>query len=149
MRFANLRTAIVLGAALALAIGVGAACAGAGDVVIQAYADDEVVDVLVEAVIDPNSSEGQEVIANGIANPIYVIDNTDEYGNPVQGINHVIGIPLGAPDGDTYNPYWELIFITITDTDVSYPLTSFEAVESLNFSVDNSVYVLCPEISVP
>lgn len=133
MRFVNLRTAIALGAAMAL--GVGAAFAANGDsVVIPAYFDGNVVSVLVEAVVDPDSQEWTEVDESGIANDIYLIfddtytlnNGTDESGNPAP--SHVLTIATGNPGGgDTYNPYWDFYAVLVTNPSV-LPLMSEEAV---------------------
>jgi len=174
MRFANLRTAVALGAALSLGIGVGAAYAGNGDLVIEAYADGSVVDVLVEAVVDPDSEEYQEVEASGIANHIYLIfDSSLTLDNGTGEPNHVLDIPTGNPGGgSTYNPYWEFYAVIVTDTSV-LPLTSVDAVLAaeeagsvtvigpvtyalaaevgvdLGYYTDDYALVLCPEISAP
>ncbi|HVA45772.1 MAG TPA: hypothetical protein VNH11_05235 [Pirellulales bacterium] len=139
---ARRRSAIALGAAgAALALTICISFVRAGEPpTIQAYANGKIVNVLV----DTNVSPEDEVIASGIANPLYLIDEQD--------ISHVLSIPTGAPNGGTYNPYWMIIPVIITG-DVTLPLTSGDAVLSAvnaghaTLDYDGAFYVLCPEIS--
>src|SRR5690242_1909744 len=131
MKFANRVSAIALGLTMVLAF---ASSVRAGKpVTIPAWYNDNVVHVIpgVSAnVVDVK----HPAIANHAANPLYVVGGQD--------VSHILGVAIPGVSG--YNPYWELVFVSVnSDRNLTTdPFTSEEeildAAETGEVSLDYS-----------
>jgi hypothetical protein len=143
MRVANRRSAIALGAALALTICVASVRAGKPQT-IPAYVDGEIV-YIIPGVSDNVVGVDRGAIARH-ANPIYVVLPVS--GDDVQEVSHVLSIGLGAG----YNPFWDVIYVTVNNgRDLSTdPFTSedeiLEAYQNGEVDLDDTGFILLCQV---
>ena len=106
MNFAG--SAVALVAALSMSIGAGTARAGQPQV-IPVWYNDQVEHVIpgvsanVVGVNNPGSAQH--------ANPIYVVLPVSAQN--AQQVNHVLGV--ADPGVAGYNPWWDVVYVTVTD----------------------------------
>jgi hypothetical protein len=106
-RFASLRTAIILGAALVMSALVSSVRAGQPQL-IPAYYDDQIEHVIPGVsgnVVGVNNT----AIATRVANPIYVVLPVSD--QDAQQVDHVLGVAIPGVAG--YNPYWDVVYVTV------------------------------------
>jgi hypothetical protein len=113
MRIVNRTSAIILGAALVLTLGTSSVHAGK-PTVIPTWFDGQ-IEYIIPGVSGNVVGVDHQAIASKAANPIYVVA-----GQPV---SHVLSTVPGLAG---YNPYWDVITVTVnTDRDLTTdPFTS-------------------------
>ena len=103
MKVINRISAIALGLALVLAICVNSVRAGKPSV-IPAWFNGEIVHI-IPGVSGNVVGVNHQAIADKVANPLYVVSG--------QQVDHVLGV--AAPGVSGYNPYWDIVIVTVLD----------------------------------
>jgi hypothetical protein len=109
MRTANRIPAIALGLALGLAICVNSLRAGR-PTTIPAYYNGQ-IDYVIPGVSDNVVGVEHTAIATKVANPIYLVLPVSS--QDAQQVDHVLGV--AEPGVAGYNPYWEVVYVTVLD----------------------------------
>jgi hypothetical protein len=118
MKCINRVSAIALGFTLVLALCAGSVWASKPQT-IPAWFDDDIVHV-VPGVSDNVVGVTKQAIAGHAANPLYVVGG--------QEVSHILGEAIPGVSG--YNPYWDIILVTINSNRdlVTDPFTSEEEI---------------------
>lgn len=147
MRFANLTSAIILGAALVMTL--CASSVRAQTIQLPAWYADQLVTL---SIVNANVIGVNYPGVTEAANKLYRIGYKDGSGNWVDVQPHVISIGLGAAG---YNPYWHVYDIEVppgdaskfTDPDNQYQ-SEDDVLQSGYTPVDTGLTLLCQETSL-
>jgi len=146
MKAVNLKSTIALGFALILSVCAGPLRAGK-PATIPAWFNDQTVYV-IPGVSGNVVGVTNAAIASRVANPLYVILPVSSHD--AQQVDHVLGV--AAPGVSGYNPYWDIVFVTVnTDRDLTTdPFTSeeeiLEAAGAGDVSLDDTGFVLLCQV---
>lgn len=150
IRIARCIPAIALGLALALEACINPVRAGQ-PTTIPAYYNGAIAQI-IPGVSDNVVGVDHNGIVNHTANPIYVVLPVSD--QDAQQINHVLGV--AEPGVSGYNPYWDVIYVTVLDGRdlTTNPFTSeaeiLAAADSSNPTVslqDTGFILLCQVVS--
>ena len=141
MKSASRISAIALCAALVLALYASTARADAPPT-IPAWFNNSIVYIIPG--VSPNVvGVTNPTIAAKVANPLYVVAGS-------QSVNHVLGVAIPGVAG--YNPYWDLVFVTVLDGRnlVTHPFTSEAGIlmawANGEVSLDDSGFILLCQV---